>query len=58
MMWIRDPGWKNSDPGWKKLESGIRGEKKSDPGSGIGDKHPGSGIWSHQQGCGSGSALI
>jgi hypothetical protein len=30
------------DPGWKQFGSGIRDGKKSDPGSGIRDKHPGS----------------
>jgi hypothetical protein len=30
------------DPGWKQFGSGIRDGKKSDPGSGIWDKHPGS----------------
>jgi hypothetical protein len=30
LMWIWDPGWKNSDPRWKIIGSGIR------------DKHPGS----------------
>ncbi len=24
LMWIRDPGWKNSDSGWEKVGSGIR----------------------------------
>jgi hypothetical protein len=26
LMWIQDPGWKNSDPGWKIVGSGIRDE--------------------------------
>ncbi len=30
------------DPGWRQFGSGIRDGKKSDPGSGIRDKHPGS----------------
>jgi hypothetical protein len=30
------------NPGWKQFGSGIRDEKKSDPGFGIRDKHPGS----------------
>jgi hypothetical protein len=28
------------DPGWRQFGSGIRYGKKSDPGSGIRDKHP------------------
>jgi hypothetical protein len=34
-IWIRDPGW-------KKFGSGIWDGKKSDLGSAIQDKHPGS----------------
>jgi hypothetical protein len=30
------------DPGWRQFGSGIRDGKKSDLGSGIRDKHPGS----------------
>jgi hypothetical protein len=30
------------DPGWRQFGSGIRDGKKSDPGSGNQDKHPGS----------------
>jgi hypothetical protein len=30
------------DPGWRQFGSGIWDEKKSDPGSAIRDKHPGS----------------
>ncbi len=30
------------DPEWRQVGSGIRDGKKSDPGSGIRDKHPGS----------------
>jgi hypothetical protein len=28
------------DPGWEQFGSGIRDGRKSDPGSGIRDKHP------------------
>ena len=30
------------NPGWRQFGSGIPDGKKSDPGTGIGDKHPGS----------------
>ncbi len=39
-MWIRDPGWEKIGSGMENFGSGIRGGKKSNPGSGINIPHP------------------
>jgi hypothetical protein len=42
IFWVKLLKLFDADPGWKKFGFGIRDGKKSDPGFGIRNKHPGS----------------